>query len=165
LQQNKVIGPAQCEQLLTVGRRDIKKRLSAPYTPANRYGDVWVVTERDDGILLEGSKLDLVVVKLHEHSGSGYLWRLDDLAKAGFAVVEDSRAADPDTDLIGGVTFRTVIAESKAGATGQVSLKEVRPWQPKGVPLHSLEMEVDLSGPVQTGLLKAQRQKALQGAA
>jgi len=165
LQQNRVISPTQCDQLLSVTRRGIKEKLSAPYTPANRYGDVWVVTERDDGILLEGSKLDLVVVKLQEHSGSGYLWRLDDLAKAGFAVVEDSRQADPDTDLVGGVTFRTVIAESKTGATGHVSLKEVRPWQAKGTPLHSLEMEVDLSGPVQTGLHKAQRRKALQGAA
>jgi Zn-dependent peptidase ImmA (M78 family) len=165
LQQHKVIGVGQCDQLLAVRRRDIKARLSAPYTPANRYGDVWVVTERDDGILLEGSKLDLVVVKLQEHSGSGYLWRLDDLAKAGFAVVEDSRAADPDTDLVGGMTFRTVIAESHTGASGLVTLKEVRPWQAKGQPLHSLELEVDLSGPVQTGLHKAQRQKALQGAA
>jgi Zn-dependent peptidase ImmA (M78 family) len=165
LHQNKVIGVGQCDQLLAVKRRDIKARLSAPYTPANRYGDVWVVTERDDGILLEGSKLDLVVVKLQEHSGSGYLWRLDDLAKAGLAVVEDRRAADPDTDLVGGITFRTVIAESQTGATGHVSLKEVRPWQAKGTPLHSLDLEVDLSGPVQTGLHKAQRQKALQGAA
>ena len=116
LQQNKVFGVGMCDQLLAVKRREIKKRLAAPYEPADWRRDVWVITEGDDGILLEGSKADLVVVKLHEHSGSGYLWRLDDLEKAGLAVVKDSRAADPDEDLIGGVVFRTVISEAINGA-------------------------------------------------
>ena len=165
LHQNKVIGVGQCDQLLAVKRKEIKERLAAPYEPGDWRRDVWVVTERDDGILLEGSKSDLVVVKVQEHSGSGYLWRLDDLAKAGLAIVLDSRAADPDTDLVGGVVFRTVISESRDGATGQVCLREVRPWQAKGEPLHSLDLQVDLSGPMRTGLHRAQLQKALQGVA
>lgn len=162
LTQNKVFGVGQCDQLLAVKRREIKERLAAPYAPADWRRDVWVVTERDDGILLEGSKSDLVVIKVQEHSGSGYLWRLDDLAKAGLAVVKDSRAADPDKDLIGGIVFRTVISEAHDGAFGHVSLREVRPWQAKGDSLHSLDLEVDLSGPVESGLHKAQRRKALQ---
>jgi Zn-dependent peptidase ImmA (M78 family) len=162
LKQNKVFGVGMCDQLLAVERREIKKRLAAPYEPADWRRDVWVITERDDGILLEGSKADLVVVKLHEHSGSGYLWRLDDLQKAGLAVVTDSRAADPDEDLVGGVVFRTVISEAINGAAGRVSLREVRPWQQRGEPLHSVNLEVDLSGPEQAGLYKAQRRKALQ---
>ena len=165
LTQNKVFGVGQCDQLLAVKRSAIKERLVAPYEPADWRRDVWVITERDDGILLEGSKADLVVVKVHEHSGSGYLWRLDDLEKAGLAVVRDSRAADPDEDLIGGVVFRTVISEPRDGALGHVSLREVRPWQAKGEPLHSLDLEVDLSGPVKSGLHKAQRRKALLGVA
>ncbi len=165
LTQNKVCGIGMCDQLLAVKRREIKERLAAPYEPADWRRDVWVITERDDGILLEGSKSDLVVVKLHEHSGSGYLWRLDDLERAGLAVVKDSRAADPDEDLVGGVVFRTVISEAINGALGRVSLREVRPWQATGQPLHSVNLEVDLSGPEQSGLYKAQRRKALQGVA
>jgi Zn-dependent peptidase ImmA (M78 family) len=165
LQQNKVLSPAICHQLLAVERREIKKRLAAPYEPSDWRRDVWVITERDDGILLEGSKADLVVVKLHEHSGSGYLWRLDDLEHVGLAVVKDSRAADPDEDLIGGVVFRTVISEATNGALGAVALREVRPWQATGVPLQSVHLELDLSGPEQSGLHKAQRRRALQGVA
>lgn len=162
LMQNKVIGVGQCHQLLAVKRREIKERLAAPYEPADWRRDVWVITERDDGILLEGSRSDLVVVKLHEHSGSGYLWRLDELERAGLAVVQDSRAADPEEDLVGGVVFRTVISEARDGALGRVSLREVRPWQAKEDPLHSLEMRVNLSGPEQSGLYKTQRRMALQ---
>jgi Zn-dependent peptidase ImmA (M78 family) len=165
LQQNKVFGVGTCDQLLAVKRTEIKKRLAAPFEPSDWRRDVWVITERDDGILLEGSKSDLVVVQLHEHSGSGYLWRLDDLERAGLAVVKDSRAADPDEDLVGGVVFRTVISEARNGAIGRVLLREVRPWQAKGEPLHSVNLEVDLSGPEQSGLYKAQRQRALQGVA
>jgi len=165
LKQSKVFGVGRCDQLLAVRLRDIKKRLAAPYQPSDWRRDVWLITERDDGIVLEGSRSDLVVVKLHEHSGSGYLWRLDELERAGLVVVKDSRAADPDEDLIGGVVFRTVISEAHNGALGQVSLREVRPWQDKGEPLHSVRLEVDLSGPEQSGLYRYQRRKALQAVA
>jgi hypothetical protein len=165
LQQNKVFGAEICNRLLAVKRREIKKRLAAPYEPADWRRDVWVITERDDGILLEGSKADLVVVKVHEHSGSGYLWGLDDLEKVGLAVVKDSRAADPDEDDVGSMVLRTVISEAIDGAFRRVSLREVRPWQKRGEALHSVNLELDLSGPEKSGLYKAQRRKALSGSA
>ena len=115
---------------LSIQPKAIKQRLAAPYQPKSWYGDVWLITERDDGIVLEGSRSDLVVLKFMEHSGSGYVWQLGDLADAGLAVVQDSRVADPDEQLIGGVVFRTVITESQNGASGHVCLREVRPWQP-----------------------------------
>ena len=37
----------------------------------------------------------------------------------------------------------------------------VRPWQLKGEPLQTLELELDLSGPVKPGLLPAQRDALL----
>ncbi|HET6387277.1 MAG TPA: ImmA/IrrE family metallo-endopeptidase [Armatimonadota bacterium] len=165
LQHHKVLGADRCDQLLAVKRRDIKKRLAAPYEPSDWRRDVWLITARDDGVMLEGSRSDLVVVKLHEHSGSGYLWRLDELEGAGLAVVNDNRVADPDQDLVGGVVFRTVISEARDGALGRVSIREVRPWLTNGEPLHSVNLGVDFSGPEQSGLYKAQRGKALQGAA
>ncbi len=165
LTQNKIFGIGQCDQLMAVTRREIKERLAAPYKPADWRRDVWVITERDDGILLEGGKGDLVVVKLHEHSGAGYMWRLEDLERAGLAVLQDGRTADPDEDLVGGVVFRTVISEARNGALGRVLLREVRPWQAQGEPFHALNLDVNLSGPEQPGLYKVQRRKALREAA
>ena len=62
--------------------------------------------------------------------------------------------------------FRTVIAEPQedAAPSGHVYLREVRPWQANGEPLHSLKLDVDFFGPVDAGLHQAQR-KALLGVA
>jgi Zn-dependent peptidase ImmA (M78 family) len=166
LLRHQIIQSPRCDALLNVQPRTIKARLAGAHTPGDWRRDVWVITERDDGILLEGSRSDLVVVKVKEHSGSGYLWRLDDLADAGFAVVEDDLEDDADGETYGGIVFRTVIARPKGaeGAEGHVFLRETRPWQEDGKPLQSLRLDVDFAGPVDAGLHRAQR-KALLGVA
>ena len=166
LQRNDVFERGECERLVAIQPRTIKKRLLGSHVPDDWRRDVWVITERDDGILLEGSHDDLVVVKVKEHNGSGYLWRLDDLGSAGFAVVQDSLQDDADADSYGGIVFRTVIAEPKedSGAEGHVLLQETRPWQADGEALQSLKLDVDFVGPVGAGLHQAQR-RALLGVA
>ena len=161
LARHGVITKVMCKSLLGIPPKTIKQRLTVSRQPQSWYGDVWLITDRDDGIVLEGSRLDVVVLNLTEHSGSGYVWQLNDLANAGLTVVHDTRVADPDEALIGGAVFRTVMTESENGASGHVRLREVRPWQPAGEPLQSLEFDVDLSGPVQAGLLSAQREALL----
>ena len=160
---SKVIGKSAYDALVDVTPKEIKKRLLDPYRPENYRGDVWMITERDDGLLLEGSRSDLVVINVLEHSGSGYLWRIEDLAEVGLAVVSDGRTDPNDRESIGGMVFRTVIAKSESKAIGHVNLREVRPWMATD-PLHSLSLEVDFTGPVPAGLLPAQRE-ALLGAA
>jgi Zn-dependent peptidase ImmA (M78 family) len=153
------------DKLLQVERKRIKQSLVKSYEPEHWYGDVWLVTESDNGMVLEGSRTDLVVLKFLEHSGSGYVWQFGDLVDAGMSIVEDGRASGSSDEHIGGVVFRTVVAEAQGGVSGHVSLREVRPWQPTGMPLHSFELNVDLSGPVPPGLHPAQQEEALQGAA
>ncbi|HQU46748.1 MAG TPA: ImmA/IrrE family metallo-endopeptidase [Pirellulales bacterium] len=165
LSRYKAVGPAAYSRLLETEPKAIKQRLAEPYEPANWYGDVWLLSERDDGILLEGSRSDLVVLTFLEHSGSGYVWRLDDLAEAGLIVVDDSRISpDGAGEMVGGILRRRVIAEARNGARGAFTLAEVRPWQRTGEPLQSLAVDIDLSGPVAGGLLPAER-RAWLGAA
>jgi Zn-dependent peptidase ImmA (M78 family) len=163
LGESKGIDEPTRERLLKVKPRTIKQSLVKPYEPETWYGDVWLVTERDNGMVLDGSRSDLVVLKFEEHASSGYLWQFGDLADAGLAIREDGRAASSGKGHIGGVVFRTVIAEpeDEGGARGHVHLREVRPWQAAGEPLHSLELDVELSGPVPAGLLPAQREALL----
>jgi Zn-dependent peptidase ImmA (M78 family) len=165
LQRNEVIDSGQCEQLVRVPPKTIKKRLLGRHAPDDWRRDVWVITERDDGMLLEGSHDDLVVVKVTEHSGSGYIWQFEDLESVGFAVVNDNLEGEPD-DSYGGLVLRTVIAEPRegSGAEGHMFLRETRPWQADGEPLHSLKLDVDFVGPVGAGLHRAQR-KAFLGVA
>lgn len=159
----KGIDRPACDKLMEANKkkRAIKQALATPYTPDNWYGDVWVVTEKDNGMVLEGSHSDLVVVKVQEHASSGYVWQFGELAKAGLAIREDGRASH-GSEHIGGIVFRTVIAEADGTGSGHVSLREVRPWQAKGTPLNSVELEVDLSGPVAAGLLPVQREALLE---
>jgi hypothetical protein len=162
LQRNEAIDRSQRERLIGIPPKTIKKRLLGAHTPDDWRRDVWVITERDDGLLLEGSHNDLVVVKVKEHSGSGYLWQIEDLDSAGFGLVTDDLEDEPD-DSYGGVLSRTVIAEPKgdSGAEGHVFLRETRPWQTDGEPLQSLNLDVDFVGPLGAGLHRAQRKAFL----
>jgi Zn-dependent peptidase ImmA (M78 family) len=157
----KGIDRASCERLLKVKPKTIKQALVKPYEPEAWYGDVWLVTERDNGMVLEGSRYDLVVLRFQEHASSGYVWQFGELADMGLAIRDDGRSASSSKQHIGGVVFRTVIVEAQDGATGHVRLREVRPWQAAGEPIQSLELEIDLSGPVPAGLLPEQREALL----
>lgn len=161
LNRHEVISKPTSDRLLKIQPRTIKKRLASPYQPKNWYGDAWLITERDDSMVLEGSRSDLVVLKVIEHSGSGYVWKIDELANAGMSVVHDGRVADTDEQVIGGDTHRIIITESHQGAKGHIRLREIRPWQSSGEPLQSLELNVNLTGPLQPGLFPAQREALL----
>jgi len=141
----------------------IKQSLVKTYEPEHWRGDVWLVTERDHGLVLEGSRTDLVVLKFLEHSGSGYVWQFGDLVDAGMGIVEDGRVSVASDQHIGGAVFRTVVAETQAaeGIHSHVNLREVRPWLPTGSPLNSLELDIDLSGPVRDGPHPIQREADL----
>ena len=148
--------------LLAVERRDIKRAIAAPYEPPNWFGDVWEVSERDSGLVIEGSKSDVVVLRLPEHSGAGFLWRMEDLGPAGMVVVHDeSVSADPE-ERIGGLVTRRAIASAGGVALGTVHLRELRPWMAEGDPLNTITLGFDLTGPVGHGLHPAQRDASLQ---
>lgn len=159
IEQAKGIDARTRERLLKVKPKAIKQRLVSPYERETWYGDVWLVTDRDDGMLLEGGRSDLVVLQVEEHPSSGYRWQFGDLTEAGFTITADVRASRASKEHVGGKVMRTVMAEPGVGegATGHVHLRETRPWQPEGEPLSSLKLDIDLSGPVRTGLLPAQR--------
>ena len=94
LAESKGIDRPTCERLLRVKPKAIKQALAKPYQPETWYGDVWLVTERDNGMVLEGSRSDLVVLKFEEHASSGYVWQFGELADAGLAIKEDGRARE-----------------------------------------------------------------------
>lgn len=166
LEEGKSITRHERNELLQVKPKTIKRSLAEPYTPDKWYGDVWVITDRDNGTLLEGSRADLVVFKVQEHASSGYLWQLGDLADAGLAIRNDERASPADRERIGSVVFRTVIAESQEAitASGHLHLKETRPWEASPEELQSIEFDIDLSGPIPSGLLPEQRKALLRAA-
>jgi Zn-dependent peptidase ImmA (M78 family)/predicted secreted protein len=161
LQHHRAIDFDTARVLSDVPPREIKIKLAEGVEPETWHGDVWVVTERDEGMLLEGSRTDLVILRLEEHSGSGYVWRFDELAAAGLKILEDRRVTLRQGDQIGGIVGRRVTAQPVQEARGDVRLIEVRPWLPAAEPLNAVRLQMDLSGPVSAGLLASERRRLL----
>lgn len=157
-----LITTAILRDLLETKPRSLKVDLLNDYKPSDYRGDVWLLTEKDEGARLDGSRNDLFVLKLTEHSGGGYLWDLDQLIASGFAVVRDEREAF-DVEAIGGPVVRRVTAAPEAAHRGRMSLNERRPWQPASANA-SLTIDYDLTGPEQQGLSRAERRHLLEAA-
>lgn len=144
----------------TTQPRELKKLLLTSYEPHNYRGNVWLLTERDANSRIDGSRYDLFVLRLTEHSGSGYLWDIDQLKASGFGIVGDERAAEDEQEIGGGV-IRRVTALPPETYYGSVAIDECRPWDPE-TPLSRLQVDVDLTGPELEGYSRATRRNLLQ---
>ena len=157
----RVIDRKILTRLLHVKPRSIKTALLDGYEPADFRRDVWLLTEKDEGAMIEGSRSDLFVLKLAEHSGSGYTWTFEELNDTGFAVVRDERD-DPDSDLVGAHVTRSITGCCEEPHEGSLSLAERRPWIKHGAPLSAFCMRYDLYGPEVEGFSQAERRHLLE---
>lgn len=162
LVRHRLIAPALARELLATQPRELKVGLLETYRPKDYRGDVWLLTERDAGTRIDGSRNDLFVLRLEEHSGGGYLWDIDQLKASGFGIVRDELEAI-DGEGIGGPVIRRVTAAPSDAYRGRMALDERRPWDPDP-PLASLNLEFDLTGPEEEGLSRAERRILLEAA-
>lgn len=163
LVRNRMIDQKQARELLQTQPRDLKEQLLSSYRPPNYRGDVWLLSEKDAGALINGSRNDLFVLKLKEHSNGGYLWDIDQLRQSGFAVVGNE--IDPiETKSIGGSGIRRVTAQPPDEFQGSMFLKEARPWDDNQC-ISKIEFKMDFTGPEEEGLSRAERRDMLEKAA
>ncbi|HXZ02058.1 MAG TPA: ImmA/IrrE family metallo-endopeptidase [Stellaceae bacterium] len=160
LARHQLIQPSLADELLQTQPRALKIALLEAYRPQDYRGDVWLLTERDAGTRIDGSRNDLFVLRLEEHSGGGYLWDIDQLKASGFGVVRDELEAI-DGEGVGNPVIRWVTAAPPDTHRGYMSLDERRPWDPDP-PLSSLKVEFDLTGPEEEGLSRAARRSLLE---
>jgi Zn-dependent peptidase ImmA (M78 family) len=160
LVRHRLITAPVARELLKTQPRELKAALLEAYKPKDYRGDVWLLTERDAGTRIDGSRNDLFVLRLEEHSGGGYLWDIDQLKASGFAIVRDELEAI-DGEGIGGPVIRRVTAEPIEPYRGRLALDERRPWEPDE-PIASLKVDVDLTGPEEEGLSRAERRSLLE---
>ena len=163
LERYRLISAATGRALRQNGQpRQTKVDLLRDYRPADYRGDVWLLTERDAGTRIAGSRNDHFVLHLNEHSGGGYLWNIDQLKASGFVIVQDERETD-DPEAIGGPAVRHVTAALEQAQRGQLSIDECRPWQPNA-PISRVSFEYDFTGPEEEGLSRAERRRILEAA-
>jgi Zn-dependent peptidase ImmA (M78 family) len=159
LVRHRLIQAPLARELLQTQPRALKVALLQTYRPRDYRGDVWLLTERDAGTRIDGSRDDLFVLRLEEHSGGGYVWDIDQLKASGFGIVRDELEAIDD-EGVGGPIIRRVTAAPPDTYRGCMSLDERRAWDPEP-PLSTLSVEFDLTGPEEEGLSRAARRSLL----
>jgi Zn-dependent peptidase ImmA (M78 family) len=142
--------------LANVEVKRLKQEILEGHQLENWYPDVWVLTEADQGSIIEGDSRDAFVLRLRESSGAGYLWNIDDLKNAGFLLFRDERIISPVEDAVGGDVERIVAARPGESRVGHVSLQHSRPWQATEAPLGTLSFSFDLRGK-ESGRPRAER--------
>lgn len=162
LVRQRLIQESLARELLGTQPRDLKVELLHTYKPSDYRGDVWLLTQRDAGTRIDGSRNDLFVIRLEEHSGGGYLWDIGQLKKSGFGIVRDELEVT-DIEGVGGSVVRRVTVAPDAEHRGQIIMDESRPWAPNP-PLSRLEVDFDLTGPEEEGLSRAERRSLLAAA-
>ena len=160
LARQKTITPSQRKHLLSIQPKKIKAALLDGYEPSDWRADVWLLTSRDEGKRIEGSRHDLFVVRLKENSSAGYLWNFDELKAAGFAVITDNHRA-PDAGRVGGIITRQITAQSQGRISGDITFRECRPWVPQNV-LNELNLSYELRGPQERGMWEPDRARAFR---
>lgn len=135
LVRNRVIESSVRQKLAKAQPAAIKRSFVPEHVlESTRDIDVWQLTERDEGTVIEAGRDDLFVVKLREDSNAGYLWNFEELENAGFAIIKDGREKVAE-DTIGAPTLRHILARADASpAHGTYTLWERRPWAPNDDP-------------------------------
>lgn len=160
LERENVIGRSLGQQLRNAQPRDLKRQLLGDYALENAQRvDVWHLTERDEGAVIEASRDDLFLLRLKEDSGSGYVWTFDELRDAGFVILRDGREPVPEGQ-IGAPTVRRVLAHAERPVAGHLTLREVRPWAPDDDP-QLLTLYCKTATSDESGLFEPQRQELL----
>jgi Zn-dependent peptidase ImmA (M78 family) len=162
LARYNLIEARQARELLQTPPRDLKIALLNDHKPKDYRGDVWLLTERDAGTRIDGSRNDLFVLKLEEHSGGGYVWDIDEVKQSGFAVVRDEVEAIDD-EGVGSPVIRRVTGAPSEDIRGRLSLGERRPWDSDDA-LSTFDLEFDFTGPEEVGLSRAEKRILLEAA-
>ncbi|MBN9789537.1 hypothetical protein DMP17_13120 [Pseudonocardia sp. TMWB2A] len=158
----ELIAFADMQSLRQTAPRLLKSTLLMDFSPSDYHRDVWLLTERDEGTRIDGSRNDLFVLRLTEHSNGGYIWNFDQLVASGFAIVRDVRQ-EIDAKEIGSPVVRQVTAAPEIAARGHLLIEEFRPWQPSPA-LSQLALDFDLTGPEEEGFSRAERRRLLEAA-
>ena len=137
--------------------KKVKQSILRGFEPDDYRRDVWLVTDRDADMRIEGGPSDLVVVRLREHSGSGYLWRVESIDGEALAVVDDGRE-EADAGGVGGPTLRRITTAARDRRAGELRLAEARPWA-LAKPLNTFAVRYDLAGPSLQGWYEPQRRQ------
>ena len=158
LEREKIIDSKARVELLKVDLCALKRTLLDGHDiPNMRKSEVWLLTEKDEGAVIEADREDLFLLKLKESTGAGYLWNFDELDETGFVILKDRR--DPvSKGMVGSHTIRNVLlrANNPEMIMNTLELMHSRPWDPEDGP-RRLTMNIKITTGGELGLFISRR--------
>lgn len=160
LSRMKLVNAGSRKTLLEAKPADMKRHLLS-YFPLDTtmQMDVWHLTDKDEGAVIEAGKNDLFMLRLTENSGSGYIWTFDELQAAGFVILRNDRES-ADVSKIGASTVRQVLAKAEHPSRTSLKLYECRPWAPDDSP-RTFTLHYNTALSFEPGLYEQQRKELL----
>lgn len=130
-EREKLISRSMRDEMRKIQPKELKRDLIDELQVDNWSDrDVWHLTEKDEGLVIEANRNDIFALKLNEHKGSGYLWTFDELQEAGFVILKDESEA-LYADRLGGPNSRYVIGDPSLLPDGCYTMRETRPFDPE----------------------------------
>ena len=146
--------------LLEAKPADMKRHLLSDFSlKTTRQLDVWHLTEKDEGAVIEAGRDDLFILRLPENSASGYIWTFDELQDAGFVILRDGRES-ADVNKIGASTVRQVLTQAEHPSHTTLKFRECRPWAPHDSP-RTFTLHYNTTSSYEPGLYEQQREELL----
>ena len=124
LRRYNIISSANSDELARLKPKVIKQSLVPDFEPQSWYLDVWQLGEKDNGLLVDVARGDVIQIELPERAGSGYLWDIRGFASSDLEIVRDERKRPDGRDRIGGSVIRKLTARAHSIGFGSVRLVE-----------------------------------------
>ena len=154
LKNHGILNPVKADKLLNIEPKAIKRSILPDHVPVNWHFDVWVLTDKDRGAVLQGQPEDLFLLRLGEIPGAGYLWNIEDLEGQGFKILKDVQIENEEE--VGSPMVREVTASAESSLTGKMAMGLGRPWQKNEQPAERFQLDYDLRGK-ESGISRAER--------
>lgn len=163
-----LMGRAAVDEVLRVQPASIKRSLlNKPLE--NSQKDVWLLDENDRNLILEPRVNDQLLVRLKNHTSSGYIWTMDELASDGFVVQPllhpaGSNAGD-DQFIAGGTQYQDyLVSPSPSGphSTQHLQLSERQAWDQTAPPIDTFSTTARYED-LAVGLSPVAKESLLQG--
>ncbi len=117
------------KKLLEVDTNQLKRTILEDQIPDNVDSiDVWLLSQPEEGTVVQAKPNDVFVIKLRENKSAGYCWEFDELKEVGFVLLNDTYKIDNSRKL-GGSSTRTFHVQPTNVADGNFEIEESCPWK------------------------------------
>ena len=168
LSKFNLITRADLASLLAIQPRAIKARILNNLSMPDWHRDVWLLSEADNGLVIEARQGDMLVARVREASTAGYSLETDPLTAAGFALLTNRHVApdgipteERNASTIGAFPLCEMVSVANQSGQTPFEIRQKRPWEKNdGLSVVRLDVQIKLPSKGLSELDRAARKRA-----